>query len=57
MKTQITDEMVTRFLSWNLPAAFMPDCYIAFKHPGVIALGLLEQTYLTQPKPVKCLSM
>lgn len=34
MKTQTTDEMVNRFLSWNLPADFMPDCYIAFKHPG-----------------------
>lgn len=27
----VTDEMVTRFLSWKLPANFNPDCGITFK--------------------------
>jgi hypothetical protein len=27
---KVTDEMVTRFLSWNLPQDFEPDCYILF---------------------------
>ena len=27
----ITDEMVTRFLSWRLPDSFSPDCGISFK--------------------------
>ena len=33
MKTQVTDEMVSRFLSWKIPADFSPDCYISF-NPG-----------------------
>jgi len=28
--TVVTDDMVSRFLSWNLPADFAPDCYITF---------------------------
>jgi hypothetical protein len=31
MKTQITDEMVSRFLNWKLPTDFCPDCGITFK--------------------------
>ncbi len=27
---QVTDEMVTRFLSWRLPQHFYPDCHISF---------------------------
>lgn len=27
----VTDEMVSRFLSWRLPADFSPDCGISFK--------------------------
>lgn len=30
MKTQITDEMVSRFLAWSVPRHFYPDCYITF---------------------------
>ncbi len=28
----VTDEMVTRFLSWKLPEIFRPDCYVTFDH-------------------------
>lgn len=30
MKTQVTDEMVARFLQWSLPKGFCPDCGISF---------------------------
>lgn len=29
--TEVTDEMVSRFLGWKLPADFAPDCGISFK--------------------------
>src|SRR4051812_6674479 len=29
----VTEEMVNRFLSWNLPKDFSPDCGISFKPP------------------------
>ena len=33
---QVTDEMVSRFLTWKLPATFTPDCGIDFRpfHPN-----------------------
>ena len=31
MKPLVTDEMVSRFLSWRLPDDFAPDCGISFK--------------------------
>ena len=30
-KMKVTDEMVSRFLMWRLPAEFSPDCGISFK--------------------------
>jgi hypothetical protein len=32
-RARVTEEMVTRFLSWKLPADFAPDCHITFKLP------------------------
>jgi len=29
---EVTDEMVSRFLSWRLPDDFAPDAGITFKH-------------------------
>lgn len=27
---KVTDEMVSRFLGWELPQDFAPDCYVTF---------------------------
>lgn len=27
---KVTNEMVTRFLTWRLPEHFRPDCYVVF---------------------------
>lgn len=35
---EIVDEMVTRFLSWNLPVDFSPDAGITFSPPSDICL-------------------
>ena len=40
--SNVTDEMVNRFLGWKLPRDFMPDAGIAFtapKHPGHWPIG------------------
>lgn len=36
---QITDAMVSRFLCWELPPDFRPDCYIAFDRQKAMAIG------------------
>ena len=37
MSTKVTDEMVSRFLSWPLPQDFYPDCYVAFDREKAVA--------------------
>ena len=37
MCTKVTDEMVSRFLSWPLPQDFYPDCYVAFDREKAVA--------------------
>lgn len=34
----VTDAMVSRFLSWNLPGDFAPDCYISFDRESAARL-------------------